>query len=200
MSFDFDAAVNAPFRMQPGLRRLADGAAQLTPNIAPERGTACHLREKLAVLQAFPTQALLQCEGFDATLALDALASQASREQPQALAVDASLWRAPILGWAVDPSGDVHELAPGRTPWPEAGECLRALPVSWRRAALLSLAFAEDFAIIDGADCHDPLARRRIAVALGARAQGGSLVRRGACAARGQPPDHRRRHRIWRVW
>ena len=34
MSFDFDAAVSAPFRMQPGPRRLAPGARQLTPNIA----------------------------------------------------------------------------------------------------------------------------------------------------------------------
>jgi heme-dependent oxidative N-demethylase alpha subunit-like protein len=156
MSFDFDAVVNTAFRMQPGLRRLADGAAQLTPNIAPERGTARHLREKLAVLRAFPTQALLQCEGFDARPALDALARQASREQPQAFAIDAKLWRAPILGWAVDPVGDVYELAPGRTPWPEAGECLRALPATWRRAALLSLAFAEDFAIIDGVDATIP--------------------------------------------
>ena len=32
--FDFDAAVSAPFRMQPGLRRLPAGSAQLTP-LAP---------------------------------------------------------------------------------------------------------------------------------------------------------------------
>ena len=29
--FDFDAAVTAPFRMQPGLRKLAPGALQFTP-------------------------------------------------------------------------------------------------------------------------------------------------------------------------
>jgi len=156
MSFDFDAAVSAPFRMQPGLRRLADGAAQLTPNIAPERGTACHLREKLAVLQAFATQALLSREGFDARPALDALARHAAQEQPHAFAIDATTWRAPILGWAVDDAGGVHELAPGATPWPEAGECLVALPTPWRRAVLLSLAFAEDFAIIDGVDATIP--------------------------------------------
>jgi hypothetical protein len=84
MSFDFDAAVSAPFHMQPGLRRLADGTAQLTPNVAPERGTACHVREKLAVLQAFPTQALLSRDGFDARPALDALARHAAQEHPQA--------------------------------------------------------------------------------------------------------------------
>ncbi|HEU5293984.1 MAG TPA: heme-dependent oxidative N-demethylase subunit alpha family protein [Burkholderiaceae bacterium] len=156
MHFDFDAAVSAPFRMQPGLRRLAPGAPQLTPNMAPERGTACHLREKLAVLQAFPMQALLARDGFDATPALDVLARHAVVEQPQAFAIDDATWRAPILGWAVDAAGRVLEVATGRTPWPEAGECLLALPTHWRRAALLSLAFAEDFAIIDGADATIP--------------------------------------------
>ena len=156
MPFDFDAAVGAPFRMQPGLRQLAEGTRQLTPNIAPERGTACHLREKLAVLQAFSTQALLSRDGFDAGPALDALARHATREHPHALAIDATAWRAPILGWAVDAAGRVHELAPGCTPWPEAGECLLALPAQWRRTALLSLAFAEDFAIIDGTDATIP--------------------------------------------
>jgi hypothetical protein len=155
-SFDFDAAVSAPFRMQPGLRRLLPGATQLSPNIAPERGTACHLREKLAVLQAFPAQALLSRPNFDAAPALDALARHEAREQPQAFGIDGARWRAPILGWAVDGSGGVSELEPGRTAWPEVGECLHALPVPWRRAALLSLAFAEDFAIIDGRDATIP--------------------------------------------
>ena len=100
MPFDFDAAVSAPSRMQPG-RRLAPGARQLTPNIAPERGTACHLREKLEVVQAFPAQALPVRDCFDPTPALDALAQHGARERPQAFAVDAAAWRAPILGWAV---------------------------------------------------------------------------------------------------
>jgi len=154
--FDFDAAVTAPFRMQPGLRRLAPGASQLTPNVAPERGTACHPREKLAVLQAFPSQALLSRDGFDSRPALDALARHAALEHPQALMIDGATWRAPILGWAVDEAGGVRELAPGPMPWPEAGECLLALPASWRRAALPSLAFAEDFAVIDGHDVTIP--------------------------------------------
>ena len=49
MSFDFDAAVSTPHRSQPGLRRLGPGAQQLTPTVAPQRGLARHLREKLAV-------------------------------------------------------------------------------------------------------------------------------------------------------
>ena len=49
MSFDFDAGVQLPHRMQPGLRRLSPGALQLTPAAAPNRGVSRHLREKLAV-------------------------------------------------------------------------------------------------------------------------------------------------------
>jgi hypothetical protein len=60
MSFDFEAAVSAPFRMQPGLRRIAPGVAQLTPLSPGSR----HQREKLAVLSAFPDLALLQRQGF----------------------------------------------------------------------------------------------------------------------------------------
>jgi hypothetical protein len=37
MPFDF-SLVSAPFRMQPGLRRVAAGASQLTPS-TPEPGT-----------------------------------------------------------------------------------------------------------------------------------------------------------------
>jgi hypothetical protein len=156
MPFDFDAAVSTPFRMQPGLRKLAPGATQLTPNIAPERGTAAHLREKLAVLQAYPGQALLARQSFDAAPALAMLAAHAASEQRQAFALDGEHWRAPILGWAVGPDGALHEVAPGRTPWPEVGDCLRGLAPHWRRAALLSLAFAEDFAIVDGRDATIP--------------------------------------------
>jgi len=111
-----------------------------------------HLREKLAVLQAFPAQALLARDGFDASAALHAVAHQAAQEQPQAFEMHGTTWRAPILGWAVSPDGQVRELDAARTPWPEVGACLGALDTPWRRAALLSLAFAEDFAILNGAD------------------------------------------------
>ena len=148
MSFDFDAAVSTPHRMQPGLRRLAPGAMQLTPAVAPQRGLARHLREKLAVLGAFPGQALLCSPGYDPWPALDALAAHATTEHPTALSVDGRRWQAPWLGWAVDAAAQPQNIG---TDWPEIGPLLAQLPADWRHAALLCLAFAEDFAILDAA-------------------------------------------------
>jgi len=149
MPFDFDFAVGSPHRMQPGLRRLAAGAAQLTPAVEPHRGVSRHLREKLAVLWAFRGQALLALPGFDARPALQALAEQAAAEQPMAWRIDGSTWAAPTLGWALD--GNDQPQASGRPDWPEVGTLLAQLPRGQRRAALLALAFAEDFAILDAA-------------------------------------------------
>ena len=148
MSFDFDVAVSVPHRMQPGLRRLAPGAAQLTPSVVPQRGLARHLREKLAVLGAFAGQALLCTPGFDPRRALDGLAAHAANEHPAAFQADGRHWRAPWLGWAVDDQAQPQDLGGG---WPEIGPLLAQLPADWRHAALLSLAFAEDFAILDTA-------------------------------------------------
>lgn len=118
-SFDFDAAVSAPFRMQPGLRRMAAGAGHLTAAAPNSR----HQREKLAVLGAFASQALLQAEGFDASNALATLRAVAQQEHAG------------------------HVDATARVP--EVQACLAALPTSWREAALLALAFEDDFAVID---------------------------------------------------
>ena len=141
MPFDF-SAVSAPFRMQPGLRRLAPGALQLTPNRIGDRS----LLEKLAVLRHDPQRALLSAPGFDPAPALNGLSMHAALEHPQAFG-----WRedgrcsAPHLRWSIQGS---EVLGDGP---PEIGECLRALPVAWRRPALLALAFAEDFAVVDAA-------------------------------------------------
>ncbi|MDE2628263.1 MAG: DUF3445 domain-containing protein [Burkholderiales bacterium] len=141
MAFDF-SAVSAPFRMQPGLRRLAPGAAQLTPNRLGE----CALVEKLAVLADHAGQALLCAPGFDAVPALRALSAHAAAAHSQALAWDgASTWHARHLGWSVH-DGELRGDGPVKI-----GACLRALPRAWRAPALLALAFAEDFAVIDGA-------------------------------------------------
>ncbi len=145
MPFDF-AAITSPFRMQPGLRRLAPGTPQLTPN---QPGDAA-LAAKLQVLSRHADQALVQAPGFDAAALLHRLAAHAAREQPQALRVDAQGWHAALLGWSL-----VDGNARGDGP-PEIGDCLAALPRAWRHAALLCLAFAEDFAIIDGASARIP--------------------------------------------
>ncbi len=149
MAFDFDLAVHAPFRMQPGLRKLAPGDTQLTPSAVPQRGAARHLREKLAVMWAYSPQALLAQPGFDAQAALGALALHAATEHPDAWRIDGERWTSPWLGWSVDATGQAHGQAD--TGWPELGAFLQSLPAGWRRAALLSLAFAEDFAIVDAA-------------------------------------------------
>ena len=139
MSFDF-TAVSAPFRMQPGLRRLAPGESQLTPNQPGDRALA----EKLAVLRDHPAQALLATKGFDAAPALRALCDHATIECPDAFGLDAcGGWHAHRLGWSVQ--GDVVR-GVGEE---DIGGCLRGLPAPWRRAGLLALAFAQDFAVVD---------------------------------------------------
>jgi hypothetical protein len=153
MSFDFDAAVCAPFRMQPGLRRLAPGSAQLTPLAPGSR----HQREKLAVLSAFWPQALLVREGYDAGPALAAVCAQAAAEHPRAWAWDGRHAEARLLGTAVARDGSVEQTAPGRFGrGDEVARCLQGLPPAWRLTGLLSLAFAEDLALIDGRDATVP--------------------------------------------
>ena len=146
MAFDF-AAVTAPFRMQPGLRALAPGSPQLTPSRPGDRA----LTEKLRVLGAHADQALLAAPGFDARPAVQALCEHAMSEQPQAFERrGADAWFAPWLGWGLDGDrlvGDGDEAL---------GRCLAALPPPWRRTGLLCLAFAEDFAVVDGRSARIP--------------------------------------------
>jgi hypothetical protein len=146
MPFDF-AAVQTPFRMQPGLRRLSLGKPQLTPNRHGDRA----LREKLAALTTHPQSALLATPGFDVALALQALCEHAAAEQPAAFSAGPEgSWHAGLLGWSLVGGEAVGDGAP------EIGFCLRALPGEWRLPALLSLAFAEDFAVIDATSGRIP--------------------------------------------
>ncbi len=148
MPFDFDAAVSAPFRMQPGLRRLAAGSAQLTPLAPGSR----HQREKLAVLGACWPRALCVSEGFDAAPALNTLCEHAAAEHPQHWAWNGSRASALRMGTAVDADGEVHQLQAGSFGLgDELARCLHGLPRAWRLAGLASLVFAEDFAVLDAA-------------------------------------------------
>jgi hypothetical protein len=150
-SFDF-SLVSAPFRMQPGLRRVVSGAAQLTASAPGGR----HLREKVAVLGSFADQALLSTPGVDELVVLRAVAAEAGRSSPGTFLVattpeGTTRIDAPRLGWALDsagrPSGDGDA---------SIGALLAALPAGRRPSALLSLAFEEDFAVIDGASATIP--------------------------------------------
>jgi hypothetical protein len=146
MPFDF-AAVVTPFRMQPGLRRLAPGVLQLTPNRIGDRT----FDEKLAVLTQWPRDALVAADGFDPRAALEALCTLARQEHPDAFAWDGGTrFEARHLGWRVrgdNLQGDGPE---------EIGACLAALPREWRLPGLLCLAFAEDCAVFDGSSAHIP--------------------------------------------
>jgi dimethylamine monooxygenase subunit A len=149
MPFDFDAAVTAPFRMQPGLRRMAAGAAHLTPLTPGSR----HQREKLAVFSALWSQALCVQDGFDAAPALAGLCACAAAEHPSHFWWDGDWAQAPILGVAVRRDGQLEQIASGSFGLgDEIGRCLIGLPSEWRLAALLSLTFAEDFAIVNASD------------------------------------------------
>ena len=146
MPFD-RTSISAPFRMQPGLRRLAADGPQLHANHLD----SAHLREKLGVLTHHADAALCAVPGWDAGPALDALAVQAQRDLPQAWQGDpAGGWRAPLLGWAVD-GAEVRGEGPAAI-----GACLRALPPAWRLAGLLALAVVEDLAVLDGTTAQVP--------------------------------------------
>ncbi len=146
MPFDFNQ-VSAPFRMQPGLRRIAPGSMQLTPATPNSR----HLREKMAVLASHADEALVEVAGFDAAPAMRAIAEEAAHLEPAPFAFDGGNdCEAPRLGWAIragQPTGAGDAAI---------GDLLASLPRAKRTTALLCLAFEEDFAIIDGATATIP--------------------------------------------
>ena len=146
MPFDFNN-VSAPFRMQPGLRRIAPGSAQLTSS----RPNGRHLREKMAVLASTSHEALVASPGFDASPALRAIAGEAALSSPAAFEFeDPDRCRAPRLGWSI------REGRAEGTGEAAIGDLLASLPAPKRATALLCLAFEEDFAVIDGATATIP--------------------------------------------
>src|SRR5215212_11844567 len=105
MGFDFSTVV-APFRMQPGLRRIAPGTPHLTPNRLDDRA----LREKLAVLSRHREQAFVSAPAFDPAGAIRALAAHAVSEHADAFARPADdafalpsddAFEARHLGWSL---------------------------------------------------------------------------------------------------
>lgn len=154
MSFDFDAAVQSPFHLQPGLRQLAPGTVQLTPLTPGSR----HQREKLAVLSTFADQALVMRPGFDPMPALDTLCRQAAAEHPACWAWDGRSASALHLGVRVNGAeGRIEQLGSGAFGLgDELPRCLALQAPAWRLPALLALTFAEDLAIVDARDATVP--------------------------------------------
>lgn len=150
--FDFDAAVTAPFRMQPGLRRLEPGAAQFTP-LDP---AAPAFAAKLAVLRSEPGEALLVDPGFDDGPACLALARELARQCPEHFALDGDVLLARRLGAALDlgrgevvrTHGAFRCAADGV---PDGAGLLATLAPVQRRQAFFALAVHEDLAVLDGA-------------------------------------------------
>jgi dimethylamine monooxygenase subunit A len=151
-TFAFDDEVQAPFRMQPGLKRVPDDRAQFTPLEPGSR----HQREKLAVLSATAGDAMQTVAGFDARPALDAVCARIATEHPTCFTWDGEGLQASKLGVSV--RGDaLHVDASGVFGLgDEIPRCLDALEPAWRRAGLLALALAEDLAIVDGGTGHVP--------------------------------------------
>lgn len=151
-TFDFEAAVQAPFRMQPGLRRLRPGA----PLLHALDPSGAVFAQKLAALAAAPDDAVCMVDGgCDVRDALQALAAEAALQCPGAVVSDGGTVTAPALGWRVERNGSVLHV--GGTPHAAAGACLARLPVPLRPAGLLALALHEDFALVDGATGTLPL-------------------------------------------
>lgn len=144
-AFDFDAAVTAPFRMQPGLRRLAEGRRTLH-GLDPDSAA---FAEKLEVLQRHADAALPSVAGFDARPAWQALAREAETQAPGVFAADDTGLAASRLGCRVAWDGLQVTHQPGAHA--AALACVQALPVPQRVAGLLSLALHEDFAVVDAA-------------------------------------------------
>jgi hypothetical protein len=144
MPFDF-TVVTAPFRMQPGLRRLAPGAPQLPP-LPPDSPV---FAEKLAVLAHHPGQALVARPGFDALPALQAMAGQAAADGAGSLSWDGTVLHSRALGLGIALDGGTLQAGPGHHA--AAAAALHALAPAWRAAGLLALCVTPDVAVVEGA-------------------------------------------------
>jgi hypothetical protein len=109
MPFD-PAAITSPFRMQPGLRRVAPGtpAVHAAPPGSPE------FQAKLAALAHDADQCLVGSAEVDARPALRAIAEAAGRDCPQALMLRGDRLVSAALGLVVDvETGELFALPAG---------------------------------------------------------------------------------------
>ncbi len=164
MDFDFEL-IAAPFRMQPGLRRLAPGAQHLTPLAA---GSAL-FEEKRRVHEAGASRHVVA--GFDPAPALAAIAQQAALEGHPGFDADR-------LELAFEEDFAVLDGAAGTLPW----LCV-CVPSHWAPEDKLGL----DFAAV-----HAPGGRQRRPAAAGSQlVRSGHLAASAGSASSG--PSARRR-------
>ncbi|KPF69393.1 hypothetical protein IP84_05940 [beta proteobacterium AAP99] len=144
MDFDF-AALVAPFRMQPGLSRMPDGAPNLSALDPGDRLFA----EKLAAL-AHPEQTVLLAPDFDATPAAFAFAARLALDAPEHARLEGETLHLPRLDARIHiRSGELH-LGPATPQGVQVAlDRLAAEPLR-RRWALFALAVREDLAVLDG--------------------------------------------------
>lgn len=142
MDFDFHH-VPVPFRMQPGLERLTDGAAHLTA-LDPAHSLHAHKRALLAARQS-----RLSVPGFDPGPALEAIAAQA-----QAQGLDWHPESAVPLELAFEEDFAILEGDGGTLPW----LCVCA-PSHWAPEDKLGLSFSAVHApVADSGGLHDSAA------------------------------------------
>lgn len=141
MEFDL-SEITAPFRMQPGLSKMAPDARH-TRLLEPD-STLFH--EKLSVLCTHPDQALLQVAQFDTRPALHVLAQQLAVEWPQACTFADDILNLPTLGLQLN----LQSLDVQVTAQCVVSDCVHALSHPQRVWAALSLFLQDDLAVLDG--------------------------------------------------
>lgn len=150
MDFDF-SHIAVPFRMQPGLARLDEGARHLH---ALEAGSALHL-EKQAVVKAGGSR--LAVPGFDPQPALEAMRRQAARD-----GVPAEVLEQRPLELAVEEDLAILDGRTGTLPW----LCV-CTPSHWAPEEKLGLDFLAVHAPVADASLVQAASARLVALATG---------------------------------
>lgn len=144
MEFDL-SEITAPFRMQPGLSRMAEKAKH-TRLLKPQSPL---FKEKLAVLRFHADQALLQVKGFDPRSALWTIAQRLIVEWPEACLLSGQVLHLLDYGLRVDLQS--LEVLVQESKYDEIQACVLTLPPDYRVWAALCLFLQDDLAILDGA-------------------------------------------------
>ena len=195
MSFDF-SLVSAPFRMQPGLRRVAPGRGAADAERARTAAT-CARRSRCS--PASPTRRCCAVAGFD--VAPVAARDRRTRRRDQRRAPSSSTRAPPACAVARRGSAGRSSTA-GRTATAirRSARCSRPARAARRRAPCSASPSRKTSPSSTAPTATVPVARGLPAVALGARGQGRPPLRRGARAGRRQRAPARGRANRWPAW